>query len=327
MILWWVTTAGCDWLVTVLSNRVPDLLGLQLLLAVESAGSLAAAGASLGISQQAASARLRVIETQVGAPLVIRGRRGSRLTPAGQLMAQWAEAVVRAAEELDAGIAALRGHRAAHVSVAASLTIAEHLVPRWLVALQSRRLAEGLEAVEVRLTAGNSDAVADAVRTGQADVGFVEGPRAPPGLRSRTVARDRLLLVVAPTHPWARRRRPVTPGEIAAMSLVSRERGSGSRSLLEQALLRLLPPGTPLAPPALEMSSAAAVKAAVVAGVAPGALSSLAVAAEVTAGRLTTVDIGGLDLRRNLRAVWAAGSEPPSGPARDLVVLAARDRG
>jgi DNA-binding transcriptional LysR family regulator len=311
----------------VLSSRVPDLLGLQLLLAVEAAGSLAAAGASLGISQQAASARLRVIESQVGAPLVIRGRRGSRLTPAGQLMAQWAQAVVSAAEELDAGITALRGDRAVHLSVAASPTVAEHLVPRWLVALQSRRLTEGLEPVEVSLTTGNSEAVADAVRSGEADVGFVEGPRAPTGLRSRTVARDRLLLVVAAAHPWARRRRPVTAAELAGTSLVSRERGSGTRALLEQALLRLLPPGTPLASPALEMSSAAAVKAAVVAGVAPGALSSLAAGADVTAGRLTTVEIGGLDLRRNLRAVWAAGSEPPPGPARDLVVLAARDHG
>jgi DNA-binding transcriptional LysR family regulator len=311
----------------VLSSRVPDLLGLQLLLAVEAAGSLAAAGASLGISQQAASARLRVIESQVGAPLVIRGRRGSRLTPAGQLMAQWAQAVVSAAEELDAGITALRGDRAVHLAVAASPTVAEHLVPRWLVALQSRRLTEGLEPVEVSLTTGNSEAVADAVRSGEADVGFVEGPRAPTGLRSRTVARDRLLLVVAPAHPWARRRRPVTAAELAGTSLVSRERGSGTRALLEQALLRLLPPGTPLASPALEMSSAAAVKAAVVAGVAPGALSSLAAGGDVTAGRLTTVEIGGLDLRRNLRAVWAAGTEPPPGPARDLVVLAARDHG
>ncbi|MDQ1726726.1 MAG: hypothetical protein QOK14_771 [Frankiaceae bacterium] len=310
-----------------LSSRVPDLLGLQLLLAVEAAGSLAAAGASLGISQQAASARLRVIESQVGAPLVIRGRRGSRLTPAGQLMAQWAQAVVSAAEELDAGITALRGDRAVHLAVAASPTVAEHLVPRWLVALQSRRLTEGLEPVEVSLTTGNSEAVADAVRSGEADVGFVEGPRAPAGLRSRTVARDRLLLVVAPAHPWARRRRPVTAAELAGTSLVSRERGSGTRALLEQALLRLLPPGTPLASPALEMSSAAAVKAAVVAGVAPGALSSLAAGGDVTAGRLTTVEIGGLDLRRNLRAVWAAGTEPPPGPARDLVVLAARDHG
>ena len=310
-----------------LSTRVPDLLGLQLLLAVEAAGSVAAAGASLGISQQAASARLRVMETQVGAPLVVRGRRGSRLTSAGQLMAQWAESVVRAAEELDAGIAALRGHRAGHLSVAASLTVAEHLVPRWLVALQSRRLADQLEAVEVSLTTGNSEAVADAVRTGEADVGFVEGPRAPTGLRSRTVGTDRLLLVVAPTHPWAQRRRRVTPAELAAAPLVSREHGSGTRSAFEQALLTLLTTATPLAPPALEMSSAAAVRAAVVAGVAPGALSSLAVAGDVSAGRLTAVDVNGLDLRRRLRAVWAAGSEPPPGPARDLVALAARDLG
>lgn len=309
-----------------LSDRVPDLLALQLLLAIETAGSVAAAGAGVGISQQAASARIRAMEAQVGAPLVVRGARGSRLTPAGQLVAQWAEAVVRAAAELDAGIAALRGDRAGQLSVSASLTVAEHLVPRWLVALQTRRLQAGQSAVAVRLESSNSEAVAEAVREGRADVGFVEGPVAPAGLRARTVGHDRLVIAVPPGHPWARRRTPLSALELSATPLVSREAGSGTRSALERALAPHLPAGTQLVPAALEMSSAAAVRAAVIAGVAPGALSSLAVADDLAAGRLNAVDLPGVDLERTLRAVWAAGAEPPAGPARDLVALAVRSQ-
>lgn len=306
----------------VLSPRVPELFALQLLIAVESAGSVAAAGASLGITQQAASARVRAMEAQVGAPLVVRGARGSHLTQAGQLVAQWAENVIRAAGELDAGLTALRGELAGQLSVAASLTVAENLMPGWLVALQSRRLHAGQAPVAVRLVSTNSDAVAEAVREGRADLGFVEGPTAPTGLRARTVGHDRLVVVVAPGHPWGRRRRPLQAAELAMTSLVSREAGSGTRAALAQALAPHLPAGAALASPALEMSSAAAVRATVVAGVAPGAISSLAVAADLAAGRLVAVDVAGVDLTRTLRAVWATGSAPPAGPARDLVALA-----
>lgn len=301
---------------------MPDLTGLQLLLAVDVEGSLAAAGAALGMTQQAASARLRAMERQVGAPLVARGRRGSRLTEAGRLVAQWAEPVVSAAAELDAGLAALREDRSRALAVAASQTVAEHLLPRWLVALQARRRAAGQPAVSVRLTTSNSADVAAAVLSGGADVGFVEGPGAPAGLRSRVVARDRLLVVVAPEHPWARRRRPVSAAELAATPLVVRESGSGTRSALAAGLGAALGTDRAVAAPALEVGSSTGVRSAVLAGVGPAALSSLAVADDLARGRLVAVEVAGLALDRVLRAVWAGGgSAPPAGAARDLVAL------
>lgn len=302
---------------------MPDLTGLQLLLGVEAAGSLAAAGARLGMTQQAASARLRAMELRVGAPLLVRGRRGSRLTDAGRLVAQWAEPVVTAAAELDAGLATLRSRRAGTLSLAASQTVAEHLVPRWLVALQERRRSAGSPPVAVRLDTSNTEGVAAAVRAGTADVGFVEGPRAPAGLRSRVVGRDRLVVVVAPGHPWAARRRAVDPAELAATPLVQREAGSGTRSAWTAAVKAAVGSAA-VAAPALELPSATAVRSAVLAGVAPGALSSLAVEDDLVRGRLVAVPVAGLAVERDLRAVWPAGPHPPAGAARDLVALAAR---
>ncbi|WP_460869064.1 LysR family transcriptional regulator [Rhodococcus aerolatus] len=303
-----------------LSPHVPDLAGLQLLLAVERTGSIGAAGAEAGISQQAASARVQAVEAQVGVPLLVRTPQGSRLTAAGALVARWALPVVDAARELDAGIGSLRSDRAAHLRVAASLTVAEHLAPRWFVALRARL------GTEVSLVATNSDAVAAAVTAGEADVGFVEGPDAPAGLRARTVGHDQLLVVVDPDHPWATRTEPLTATELAATPLVAREAGSGTRRALARALADHLPTGTVLAPPAMELASAAAVRAAVAAGVAPGALSTLAVADDLALGRLVPVAVAGVDLHRVLRAVWRTGAEPPAGPARDLVAIARAGR-
>jgi len=303
-----------------LGPHVPELRALELLSIVSRTGSLSAAAAELGITQQAASSRLRTMESLVGAPLVDRSRRGSALTPTGELLVQWSGNVLAAAAQLDAGIAALRADRRGHLSIAASLTIAEHLLPGWLVALRSRQIQLGQSPTEVTMTATNSERVAVLVGAGEVDLGFVEGPDAPAGLQHRLVGTDTLVVVVGPRHPWAlRSSRRVTAATLAATPLVVREPGSGTRTVLDRAL-----EGLPTAPPALELSSTAAVRSAVAAGAGPAALGAHAIGDDLASGRLVRIGVAGLDLTRRLHAVWRGGTHPPDGAARDLVTWAAQ---
>jgi DNA-binding transcriptional LysR family regulator len=302
-----------------LPSRVSDLTGFDLLLSVTRTGSIGRAAAEHGISQPAASARMRLLEAQLGLALIERSPRGSRLTPAGALVAGWAQTVVDAAAALDAGLVALRHERDSRLRIAASMTVAEYLLPVWLTAL--RAVDPG---AVVALSAVNSAEVAQAVLANAADIGFIEGPEIPDGLHAEPVGRDRLTLVVAPAHPWARRRSGVPAAELARTPLVSREAGSGTRRFLEEALRAQA--GLERVPPAAELSSTTAIKAAVAAGGAgsgPAVLSSLAVAAELPAGTLRAVPVTGVDLTRTLRVVWTAGRRL-TGPARDLYAIAAR---
>lgn len=292
-------------------NRVPDLDSLELLLQVASTGSLGRAGALHGISQPAVTARIRNMEHLVGFPLVERTRRGSRLTPGGALVADWAREVLDAAESLAAGIASLRAGTEARLRVAASLTVAEHLLPQWLA-----RLAAARPDTDVSLIAMNSASVQETVLSGGADLGFVEGPRVQRTLESQVVAEDCLVVVVPPQHPWARRRRPVEAAELAATRLVQREPDSGTRTALEVALAA----HGQLARPLLELSTTSAVRAATAAGAGPAVLSALAVREDVAAGRLREVPVTGVALRRRLRAVWPRGQRLP-GPALDLLAI------
>lgn len=294
-----------------LAHRVPDLGALELLLAVARLGSLGRAARELGITQPAASSRVRAMERRLGVPLVERSPRGSRLTEAGALVTDWARRVVEAAEAFDAGVHALRGRRDSRLRVAASMTIAEYLTPGWLIALRALR-----PDTAVSLLTGNSAAVAERVLAAEADLGFVEGLDVPSGLDTAVIGHDRLVVVVAPAHPWARRRIPVGPAELAATPLVLRERGSGTRQVLDAALSG----HGGLADPLLELASTTAVKAAAVNGAGPAVLSRLAVHEELAARRLTEIPVDGVTLRRDLRAVWPTGQRP-SGPARDLLGL------
>jgi molybdate transport repressor ModE-like protein len=295
-------------------SHVPDLDSLELLIRVASTGSLGQAALEHGISQPAVSARVKGMERLVGVPLVARTARGSTLTKEGALIADWAREVLHAADVLEAGIASLRQDRRGRLRVAASLTVAEHLLPRWLV-----RLAADHPEIAVSLAAMNSAEVAAAVLTGRADLGFVEGPRVPAGLDHQVIGRDQLNLVVPPGHPWARLRRPLDPESLAHTRLVQREPTSGTRTALESALRDF----APLAAPLLELSTTSAVRGAVAAGAGPAVLSDLAVRDDVAAGRVVVVPVRDLDLTRSLRAVWPRGQRP-TGSARDLLSIAGR---
>ncbi|MET9963269.1 LysR family transcriptional regulator [Streptomyces sp. NPDC006326] len=294
-----------------LAHRVPDLGALELLLAVARAGSLSGAAKRMGITQPAASSRIRAMEARLGVALVDRSPRGSTLTAEGALVTDWARRVVEAAEAFDAGAQALRGRRDSRLRVAASMTIAEYLLPGWLIALRGQR-----PGTAVSLHAGNSAVVAARVLAHEADLGFVEGLTVPDGLDAVVIAQDRLVVAVAPGHRWARRSRGIEAAELAGTPLILRERGSGTRQVLDAALSG----AGGLAEPLLELASTTAVKAAAVSGAGPCVLSELAVGDELAARRLVAVPVAGAPLDRALRAVWPTGSRP-AGPARDLLSL------
>ncbi|OUC89152.1 LysR family transcriptional regulator [Streptosporangium minutum] len=300
-------------------SELPDLGSLRLLVDVDRLGSLGQAARAAGIAQPSASKRIALLERRLGLPLLERTPRGSTLTPQGVMVSAWAAQVLAAAEELMRGAEAVRHGRAAHLHIAASMTVAEYLLPRWLGELQNRE-----PQVQVGLDVQNSAEVARLVGGG-IELGFVEGPSVPPGLVSRVVATDRLVVVVAPGHPWARRRTVLLAAELAATPLVVRERGSGTRETLDLALN-----GHAAAAPRLELGSNAAVKGAAGEGAAPAVLSGYAVEAELATGRLAEVTTRGIDLERRLRAIWRRG-RTPTGPAATLLRItlstAASERG
>ncbi|MCI3927806.1 LysR family transcriptional regulator [Streptomyces sp. AN091965] len=298
-----------------LSTRIPDLAALDLLLSVIELGSLGRAAQAHGISQPSASSRIQQLERLVGVPVLERSARGSRPSPTGKLIAAGAKEVVDAARRLETTAAALRSQRGSHLQVAASQTVSDHLFPTWLGALQERR-----PDTTVTLMACNSREAGEAVLAGHADIGFVEGPKDAPEFDTHVVARDRLVTVVAPQHPWARRT-AITVTELAEASLIQRETGSGARAVFESALVTRVPAWQPRV--LLALSSNTAIKNAVASGAGTAILSSLAVHRELAAGSLTAVTVQGFEPSRSLRAVWPTGQRLV-GAARELYTIACR---
>ena len=297
-----------------LAQPYPDMTALDLLVSVAELGSISAAAEAHGVSQPAASMRLSALERLLNLQLLERATTGARLTPAGMATVEWAAAVLADMRALLVGTAALRAKQGSHLHVAASLTVAEYLIPGWL-----GLLATEMPSTAVSLDMGNTAHVADSVARGDAELGFIEGPRPPGKLRSRELLADELVIVVARHHPWTRRRRPVTARELAATPLVLREPGSGTRDVLIEALHAHSLDATA----AMELGSTTAIKAAATAGAAPAVLSALTVRSELQAGQLVAVACPDLSLQRSIRAIWAALRRPSPAAAR-LLTIAAR---
>lgn len=292
-----------------LVDPVPDIRSLDLLRSVAALGSIRQAASAHHISQPAASMRLRSLERTLALDLLDRSSGRARLTGAGLAVVQWSEAVLDSMRDLLLGTAAVRSEGRGTLRIAASMTVAEYLMPGWL-----SRLRASDPDIAVSLKMGNSVHVVETMLGGGADIGFVEGPEDPPGLHSRIVAGDDLVVVVAPSHPWARRRRPLSPADLAVTPLVLREAGSGTREVLERALDASGVSPTPL----VELASTTAIKASVAAGTGPGVLSRLAVEPEAADGRMVVVPTSGVLFERLIRAIWS-NERPLTSPATRLL--------
>lgn len=277
-----------------MSNPRPDLDDLALLVLVGETGSFGRAALATGQTQPSVSRRIAALERSLKVSLLRRSPRGSVLTPAGRVVLDWAASLLEAADEFGRSVEALRSRRRVAVRAAVSMTIAEYLAPGWLQQLQLRS-----PGTAVSLQVANSTEVADLVRSGRADVGFLESPSVRAGLRTRRIGFDDLVVAVAPGHAWALGP-PVSVAEFAQTPLLVREEGSGTRETIEHALARvhleLLP--------AMELASNTALKSAAVSGVGPAVVSRLALTHELETGALVEVHVDGVDLRRPLTAVW-----------------------
>ncbi|HQT99813.1 MAG TPA: LysR family transcriptional regulator [Acidimicrobiales bacterium] len=293
----------------------PDLGALELLALVAETGSIRQGAVRVGISQPAASLRLRQLERTLGVTLLERASTGARLTADGAAVVGWTEPILRASHVLDRGVRALRASQDSQLRLAASLTVAEYLLPGWLASLHAAS-----PEVSVSLQMANSNDVVELFARGAVDLGFVEGPSLPRGLQGRTVLRDELVVVVGAAHPWARRRSALSPDALARADFVLRERGSGTRDVFVSALARhgLEPHGV------IELASTTAIKEAVMNGLGPSALSRLAVQSELSDGRLRSVECRDLDLRRAIRAVWPRATNLSSLGRQLLATVEAR---
>lgn len=252
--------------------------------------SFSRAARELGLSQPAVSAHIRGLEEELGIKLLDRLGRDVRPSRAGELLYEYARGILRLSAEARASLRIFAQGKRGKLSLGGSRTPGEYVLPE--------RIGTFLKAypdVSISLQILNSHQVAERVLEGTIDLGIV-GARVPlRGVRYDPFLEDELVVVLPPDHPW-RRRGSISVAEFSSLSLVTRESGSGTRSTLEQILLknRVAPPDV-----TVEIASHEGIKKLVQMGAGAAVLSRIAVAHELGESRLAAVKIRKLPLKRS----------------------------
>ncbi len=184
----------------------------------------------LNLSQAAVSQHIHRLESDYGVPLFVRTSQGMVLNDAGEIAYR---DIANLLAILDQSRQRIREHQdrtASRLTMGASLTIAEYVLPHALTAIDPQSQDPN---IVVRMA--NSHDVFDQVVERDIDMGLVEAPVAHPEIAVRPFLEDRLKVVVTHYHPWANRSE-VTLEELSRVPLIVREPGSGTRLVLEEAL-------------------------------------------------------------------------------------------
>jgi DNA-binding transcriptional LysR family regulator len=206
---------------------------LRIFVTVAEREHMTRAAASLRLTQSAVSGAIASLEAHHNISLFDRVGRRIELTHDGRFFLEQARMVLRTADAAELSLLELRGLKRGVINLHASQTIGAYWLPERLVRFHTKH-----PDIEIRLSIGNTEQVASAVSSGSAEIGFVEGSISQPDLVTQQVDLDRLVIVAGAMHPWSRLRR-IKKDQIAQVKWVLRERGSGTRSVFEQALLRL----------------------------------------------------------------------------------------
>lgn len=179
-----------------------DLVDLRLFIKVAEASSITRGADQSNMALASASARIRGMEEALGVPLLQRGSRGVKLTPAGRALVYHAQIVLQQLERMRAELGSYARGLKGHVRLLSN-TIA---VTEFLPAALASFLADHPN-VDIDLEERPSREIVQAVTDGFADVGIVVDMVDLAELEVFPFAADRLVLIVPRNHPLRRQRR------------------------------------------------------------------------------------------------------------------------
>ncbi len=285
---------------------------LALFNAVAETGGFSRGAEKLMISQPAVSLQVAELESALGVKLFDRLPRGVRLTQAGEVLFGYARRIAALEEEADRAIRELRGLERGRLTIGASLTVGSYVLPP--VMGQFRKRHPGVELI---MEIANTHEVQRRLGEGLLDVGLTEGFVRSDDLESTVFAQDELVAIAPPGHALLEKKKRVTAKEFCRQPLIFRERGSGTREVIEQALAtRHL---TPV--PEMSLGSTEAIKAAVACGMGVAIVSALTIKTELKAGTLAVVAIADLSIRRDLHRLMLRGRSGSHAARAFLEVL------
>ena len=250
------------------------------------------------------SLQIKALEEDLGVQLFDRSGSRIALTAAGHTLLGYADQVNTLLAQAEQEVMATGGDHAGHLALGASTTIAQYVLPSLLSDFRRE-----FSRVHLTLISGNTENIVEAVAHQHIALGLIEGPARSRDVKTEPFLVDELVLVVPAAHDWAERT-SISSSELSTTPLLMRERGSGTRRVVELALEHhhVKPASLEIV---MELDSTEAIKSAVEAGLGVGFVSRWALAKDARTGStFKIVSIDGLRIERSFLIAYSAGPMP-----------------
>lgn len=277
-----------------ISTRDLTLKQLNVLAAIARTGKITAAADVLGVTPPAVTAQLKLLEVQTGTALFDRTPAGMRMTDAGRYVLGIQSRMQSLLDECRDGLMEMRGLSRGRIVIGAASN-AKYFAPRILAAF-----AKTHAAVDIDLTIANRQTIAAALEELRIDIAIMGRPVDMATFNGEILGPHPHVFIAAPGHPLVRRSR-LALEDLASETLLLRERGSGTRLLLERILLNAQVEMRA----SMQIGDNEAVKQAAIANLGIAFVSAHTISAEVAAKQLAILPLQGFPIIRQWYAVHA----------------------
>lgn len=257
---------------------------LQVFYTVARLLSFTKAAETLHMTQPAVTFQVRQLEDHFNTRLFDRTHNRVSLTEAGRKAYEYAERIFELYAEMENAVKELTGDVSGALTLGASTTIAEYMLPALL-----RDFRDKYPDLSIRLKVSNTEGIVSMVENSMIDLGVVEAPVSNKNLLVEVCQVDQLVLVVIPDHALASRDR-ITMEELMNYPFICREEGSGTREVIMEYMTQQGLDRNDLNV-CLELGSPESIKGAVEAGMGISILSRATLAKELALGTLVIVPL------------------------------------
>ena len=280
-----------------------DLRKLEIFEAVYRTGTVTGAADQLWMAQPSVTLAMKELESELATLLFDRQPRGMAPTEAAHILHEYARQMTGLEQQAKFAIAEWSGLQRGRLRIGASTTIAQYVLPRSM-----GQFSKQYPAIELSLAAINSSDVVSGVKNGDYDLGFIEGFLSEESVTGEEFLSDQLLFVAS----LATARSVRNQVDLQKLHYVSREPGSGTKEIADQAIAKL----NLQVARSSQMNSAEAIKRFLMASPSFAILSQWAVSDELALGNLCTLAWPKTQIDRKFRMIVRKNrSLPPSIPA------------
>ncbi|WP_058301670.1 LysR family transcriptional regulator [Gorillibacterium timonense] len=270
---------------------------LHIFYTVAEKGTFSAAAQSLHMTQPGVTMQIQALEDHFGTKMFRRMPKAVELTDAGLALLPYARQMVELMAQTEREMSRFTRELGGRLELGTSLTIGEYILPR-LIGPFNREFPH----ITVSMKVMNTAQIMEGVLAHSLTFGLVEAGIEHPDLVVEPLLHDELKLVLPAGHELLHQER-ITVDDLSRYPFIMRERGSGTRRIVEEALQRGGHSPSELRI-AMDLGSTGAIKSAVEAGLGLSILSGSTVKHEVALGVLELREIEGIRFERSFSSVY-----------------------